>query len=115
MLERFQQQFQTDYSSILQRVYKDPLPNRYLASYTTFLSANRVHYMIENIIYDGRSDFFFTHLSKYTETWTLPVHFTGSIAWYFKDVLSAICQSLELQLGSVVQSPIEGLVNYHNS
>jgi glucosamine kinase len=114
MLERFQQQFQTDYNAILQRVYKEPLPNRYLASYTTFLSANRGHYMIENIIEDGLSDFFFTHLYKYTETWTLPVHFTGSIAWYFKDVLSDICQSLELQLGSVVQSPIEGLVNYHN-
>jgi len=114
MLERFQHQFQTDYNTILQRVYKEPLPNRYLASYTTFLSANRGHYMIENIIEDGLSDFFFTHLYKYTETWTLPVHFTGSIAWHFKDVLLDICQSLELQLGSVVQSPIEGLVKYHN-
>ncbi len=115
MLERFQQQFKTDYNAILQRVYKEPLPNRYLASYTTFLSANRGHYMIENIIEDGLSDFFFTHLYKYTETWTLPVHFTGSIAWHFKDVLRNICHSLELQLGNVIQSPIEGLVKYHNN
>ena len=115
MLERFQQQFQTDYNTILQRVYKDPLPNRYLASFTTFLSANRGHYMIENIIEDGLTDFFFTHLYKYTETWTQPVHFTGSIAWHFRDTLANICQSLELQLGPIVQAPIEGLVSYHNS
>lgn len=114
MLERFQEQYATDYNTILQQVYKEPLPNRYLASFTTFLSANRGHYMVENIIEDGLSDFFFTHLYKYTETWTLPVHFTGSIAWHFKDVLSTICHSLELQLGTIIQAPIEGLVNYHN-
>jgi len=114
MLERFQQQFQTDYNTILQQVYKEPLPNRYLASFTTFLSANRGHYMIENIIEDGLTDFFFTHLYKYRETWTQPVHFTGSIAWHFRDTLANICQSLELQLGTIVQAPIEGLVSYHN-
>lgn len=114
MLERFQQQYQTDYRTILQHVYKAPMPNRYMASFTTFLSANRGHFMIENIIEDGLADFFFTHLYKYTETWTLPVHFTGSIAWHFKDVLSTICHSLELQLGTIVQAPIERLANYHN-
>jgi glucosamine kinase len=114
MLERFQEQYKTDYSTILHQVYKEPMPNRYLASFTTFLTANRGHYMIENIIEDGLTDFFFTHLYKYREIWTQPVHFTGSIAWHFKDVLSTICHSLELQLGTIVQAPIKGLVSYHN-
>jgi glucosamine kinase len=114
LLHRFNVKYQTTYPEILQKVYKSPLPNRYLASFAPFLSENRGHYMIENIIEDGISEFFFTHLYKYAETWTHPIHFTGSIAWYFKDVLEELCQSFELQLGRVLKGPIEGLVAYHN-
>jgi glucosamine kinase len=114
LIHKFKLKFKTSYAEILQRVYKSPLPNRYLASFAPFLSENRGHYMIENIIEDGISDFFFTHLYKYAETWTHPLHFTGSIAWHFKDVVQDLCHSFELQLGRVLQSPIDGLVEYHN-
>jgi glucosamine kinase len=113
LMQQFQENYRTDYPHILDHVYKQPQPNRYLASFTTFLTANRGHFMIENIIEDGLNDFFFTHLYKYTETWTLPIHFTGSIAWYFKDVLEQLCHAMELQLGNVIKAPIEGLVAYH--
>jgi glucosamine kinase len=113
LMQQFQEKYRTDYTTILQQVYQQPQPNRYLASFTTFLTANRGHYMIENIIEDGLNDFFFVHLYKYAETWTLPIHFTGSIAWHFRDVLDTLCHAMELQLGHVVKAPIEGLVAYH--
>jgi hypothetical protein len=69
--------------------------------------------MVENILEDGLSDFFMTHLYKYRETWSLPIHFTGSIAWHFKDKLKEICNSFELQLGKVLQAPMDGLIQYH--
>ena len=113
LMQQFQERYRTDYPHILDNVYKQSQPNRYLASFTTFLTANRGHFMIENIIEDGLNDFFFTHLYKYTETWTLPIHFTGSIAWHFQDVLEHLCHTMELQLGKVIKAPIEGLVAYH--
>jgi len=114
LMHKFNLKFNTGYTQIVHNVYKEPLPNRYLASFTTFLSENRGHYMIENIIEDGLSDFFFNHLYKYTETWTMPIHFVGSIAFYFKDVLQDLCNSFELQLGKVIKAPIDGLVEYHS-
>jgi glucosamine kinase len=114
LMHKFKLKFNTDYTEILRRVYKEPLPNRYLASFAPFLSENRGHYMIENIIEDGLSDFFFTHLYKYNETWTLPIHFVGSIAFYFKDVLQELCGSFELQLGKVIKAPMDGLIEYHS-
>jgi len=69
--------------------------------------------MVENILEDGLSDFFMTHLYKYPETWLWPIHFTGSIAWYFKDKLHEICNGFEMQMGTILQAPIEGLVQYH--
>lgn len=113
LMERFHAAFHTNSNEILSAVYKKPLPNRYLASYAVFLSDNRGHYMIENILEDGINDFFFNHISKYRESWTMPIHFVGSIASVFKDVLQNICNMYELQLGKVMKKPMEGLVKFH--
>lgn len=114
LMHRFRLKFNTSYREILQQVYKEPWPNRYLASFAPFLSENRGHFMIENIIEDGLTDFVTTHLFKYPETWTLPVHFVGSIAWHFRDMLAQVCEACELNLGKVLQSPMQGLIQYHS-
>ncbi|MGQ0739883.1 MAG: N-acetylglucosamine kinase [Bacteroidota bacterium] len=111
---RFDLTYTTNTAEILENVYKKPLPNRYLASYAKFLAENRGHYMIENIIEDGLNDFFFNHLCKYREIWTLPVHFTGGVAFGFKDVLQQLCASYEFEPGKVIKAPMEGLIDYHS-
>ena len=110
---RFEKRFHTSQPEILDRVYKQPLANRYLASFAIFLAENRGHYMIENIIEDGLNDFFFTHLYKFRESWTMPIHFIGSIAFGFRDVLQELCNTYELELGKVIKSPMKGLIEYH--
>ena len=114
LMDRFNAKFKTGNNQILEAVYKKPLPNRYLASFAIFLAENRGHYMVENIIEDGFNDFFFNHLYKYRESWILPINFAGSIAYGFKDVLSEMCNSYELQLGTVLKKPMDGLVKYHS-
>lgn len=113
LVARFDAKYVTNASEILENVYKKPLPNRYLATFTMFLAENRGHYMIENIIEDGINDFFFTHLCKYKEAWNLPINFVGSVANGFKDVLQQLCQSYEFELGTVLKNPMQGLVEYH--
>lgn len=110
---RFDQEFHTTPHDILDHVYKQPLPNRYLASFALFLDQNRGHYMVENIIEDGLHEFFYNHIYKYRESWKGPVHFVGSVAWMFRDVLQELCTMYELQLGRVIHRPIEGLALFH--
>lgn len=110
---KFIARFVTNDSEILEAVYHKPLPNRYLASFAIFLAENREHYMIENIIEDGINDFFFTHVITYRESQSLPVHFTGGIAFGFKDVVEQLCDSYGLQKGTILKSPMEGLITYH--
>jgi len=114
LMDRFTAKFNTSSYEILDAVYKKPLPNRYLASFAIFLAENRGHYMVENIIEDGFNDFFFNHIYKYRESWTLPINFIGSVAYGFKDVLKEMCTSYELQLGKVLQKPMDGLIKYHS-
>lgn len=111
---KFEEKYTSSAAEILDNVYKKPLPNRYLAGFTLFLAENRGHYMVENILEDGLNDFFFQHLCKYREVWTLPVSFAGSVAYGFKDVLKQLCQSYEFDLGTILKNPMDGLVKYHS-
>ena len=113
LMDRFNAKYQTNITEILDHVYKKPLPHRYLAGFAGFLAENRGHFMIENILEDGFNDFFFNHIYKYRESWTLPIHFVGSIAYGFRDILKEMCLSYELQLGKVLKNPMEGLIKYH--
>ncbi len=109
----FEKTYNTSMVEILENVYKKPLPNRYLAQFTLFLSGNRGHYMVENIIEDGINEFFFNHLCKYREIWKYPVSFVGSVAYGFRDVIKQLCESYEFQLGVIYKKPMDGLIKYH--
>ena len=113
LMDRFTAKYNITSAEILEAVYKKPLPNRFLSNFVTFLIENRGHYMIENIIEDSLNDFFFIHIYKYSQSWTMPIHFVGSVAHGFKDVLKEMCNSFELQLGTVIKNPMDGLIKYH--
>jgi N-acetylglucosamine kinase-like BadF-type ATPase len=113
LMDRFNAKYNTTSFDILAAVYKGPLPNRYLAEYAGFLAENRGHFMIENIVEDSFSSFIFNHVYKYRESWTLPIHFIGGVAYGFRDMLRSVCQGYELQLGKVLKQPMEGLIEYH--
>ena len=111
---QFNEKYGVSKDDILNSVYKQPYPNRYLANFTHFLSENRGHYMIENILEDGINDFFFTHLNKYSQSWVTPINFTGSVAFTFKDVIKDLCQSYQLEMGKIIKAPMTELVKYHS-
>lgn len=114
LMNAFEQKYHLDRASILNQVYKEPLANRYIAQFTEFLVENRGHYMIENIIEDGLNDFFFTHLNKLNESWLHPIHFVGSVAFGFKDILKQLAQTYEFELGKIMKTPSDGLLAYHH-
>ncbi|MFM2231936.1 MAG: hypothetical protein RJB31_637 [Bacteroidota bacterium] len=113
LMKSFKDHFKTDKNEILQKVYKEPFANRYLASFTIFLSMHRGHFIIENIIEDGLRDFFEQHLGSYPQRFTTPIHFVGSIAFYFKDKIAELCHDFGFKLGVVIKQPMDGLVDYH--
>jgi N-acetylglucosamine kinase-like BadF-type ATPase len=110
---KFDRKYKVQPVDILEHVYRKPLANRYMATFSLFLSENRKHYMIENIIEDGLNDFFFNHLIKYKETSAMPVSFVGGVAYGFKDVLQQLCITYDMKLGKVLKNPMKGLIEYH--
>ena len=113
LMHAFESKYPINKDQILDAIYKQPLPNRYMASFSEFLSEHRGHYMIENIIEDGINDFFFALLNKLNESWLYPIHFAGSVAYIFRDVIKQLATAYELEIGTIVKSPMEGLIAFH--
>ena len=111
--KKFEAKYSNSLDEILENVYKKPFPNRYLAQYASFIFENRGNFMIENIAEDVLNDFFINHLLRYKEVWKTPVHFTGSVAFFLKDILENLCYQYELKLGNIIQRPMKGLVKFH--
>ncbi len=109
----FEMRFGNDIKQIINTLYHQPNPNRYLASFVTLLKENRGHYMVENIIEDCLNDFFHTSILKHRNSWNLPLYFSGSVAYEFRDVLQNLCGQYELEIGEVIKSPMDGLIKYY--
>lgn len=97
---------------ILERVYRQPLANRFLASLTPFLSKHREVPEVHALLVESFVDFFVRNVKQYRRPW-LPIHFVGSIANVFKAELKEAAESLGMELGCILKSPMEGLVKYH--
>lgn len=111
--DAFIHKYGDDLTVVLDRVYRHPLPNRYVASYAEFLKDHRGHFMVENILEDSFLEFFNANILKYRESWVYPINFIGSIAHTFKDVLKNTADHYGLALGTISKSPMEGLVQFH--
>ena len=111
--EEFLAEYQLTQEIILEKVYRQPLANRFLASLTPFLSKHREVPEIHRLLVESFTDFFVRNVKQYRRPW-LPIHFVGSIANAFSAELKEAAESLGMELGTIMQSPMEGLVKYHS-
>ena len=114
--EAIRDEFLTEYGLtqeiILEKVYRQPLANRFLASLTPFLSKHREVPEVHNLLVESFVAFFVRNVKQYRRPW-LPIHFVGSIACAFSSELKEAAESLGMELGTIMRSPMEGLIKYH--
>lgn len=111
----FKKDYTIDKEIVIRHVYQRPLPNIYLSSFTAFMSRHRGHPFIETMLNEGIEIFFDTHLKPYPDHTKYPSHFVGSTAWYFRDVIEAVCKKHNVQVGKVLAHPIGELLKYIQS
>lgn len=113
--EAFFAEFGLTPAMIMEKVYKQPFPNRFLASLSPFLIRHIENPAIYNLVSNSFRGFFARNVMQYDCRQDHPVHLIGSIAWYYQDILRDIAREFGLRLGTVVQSPVHGLILYHSS
>ncbi|MDE6612491.1 MAG: ATPase [Muribaculaceae bacterium] len=110
---RFLDEYDLDLLGIIKRVYKEPQPNRFLASVTPFLSKNIAVPEIHELVLNSFRAFFRRNIKQYEAYTRLKVNFIGSIAFHFRTVLEEAAAAEGCTIGDIVKSPMEGLIRYH--
>ena len=101
-----------DESTLIERVYRKPLANRFLASLTPFLHDHLDDAKVRKVVVDEFVRFFHRNVRHYERPY-LTVNFAGSIAWWFAEELKEAASIAGYKMGKIIQKPLEGLVEYH--
>jgi glucosamine kinase len=100
---------------ILNNVYKKHMPSKYLASLSLFISKHKNNEFIKSLLVSCFEEFFTHQISKYTDSKKYPVNTVGSIGFNYKEFLEIAAKNKGYTLGTIIKSPIEGLVKFHQN
>lgn len=109
----FTDEYHLTQADIMERVYRQPFPNRFLASLSPFLAAHLDEPALKELVVDSFRTFLRRNVLAYDGCRQLPVHFCGSVAWHYREALAEALQAERLTLGEILKSPMEGLVRFH--
>lgn len=98
--------------SIINKVYREPLANRFLASTASFIHEHLDYEPLRDLVVSNFRTFFQHNLIQYQRR-DLPVHAVGSIAFHFQEELREAAEQEGFFLGTILSAPMEGLVKYH--
>lgn len=99
--------------NILDSVYKQPFPSRYLAAFMPFVHTHRSEPAIQSLLNRQFGLFFQRNIAPLQTDTPQPVHLVGSVAHYFREELEANAARHHLFLSGIVQSPLQGIARYH--
>ncbi len=111
---KFKQEYNLDANYLKKNIYNSAQPNAFLASYSVFMSENYNERYIKKLLKRGFDLFMREEMQaykKYKEDF--PVHFVGSIAYFYQKELKESVKEAGWQLGKIIRKPLDELVKYH--
>lgn len=112
--DAFLDEYHLTLPEILDKVYKQPAPNRFLASFVPFLHKNLWNPYIFSLVLKELTRFVKRNVAMYKGAHSVDVCFTGSIACHFERVLREAVASQGYRVTRISRSPMEGLIAYHS-
>jgi len=113
IVEKLESRFDVSKAVVLENVYQNEKAGNYLAGFGRFIFQYIKDPFLYQMVYRGFELFFEKNVMKYTSYQDYAIHFTGSIAYYFSDILRQVANDKGITLKNVIESPIAGLTLYH--
>lgn len=98
---------------IIDKVYKQANANVFLASHAVVMSESPDKQFMNELAFDGFSEFFEYHVCCFENYKSYPVSFVGSIAYFHEDVLRKVAAKFGNEFGVINRSPGPKLLEYH--
>jgi len=110
---RFFERFKLGKDEILDAVYKQPNPNRFLASFSKFIYQNMKEQFVIDLVAGCFNQFFDKHICKYQQYKEVKLSCVGSVAFYYSNILRAVAANKGVNIDTIIETPIAGLTLYH--
>jgi glucosamine kinase len=115
LAKQFKARFPLTREEFLEKVYQQEKPSAFLASFAKFIFQHLKDPYCYKLIYDSFSEFYENNVMQYDNYKSLKVHFTGSISFYFSDILRQVANDKGITVKNILEGPIAGLTLYHKS
>lgn len=113
MKDKFMKQFNLTYADIIDKVYRQPYPSRFLSGISPFVLQNINNQSIYRIAMRSFNDFFERNIMQYDIN-NNSVNFVGSIGWHYSEFIIEAASHKNIKVGKIEQSPMMGLIKYHS-
>jgi glucosamine kinase len=113
LANQFHARFPLSREEFLEKVYQEEKPSAFLASFAKFIFQHLKEPYCYNLIYSSFAEFYENNVMQYENYQNLKVHFTGSIAFYFSDILRQVANDKGITVKNILEGPISGLTLYH--
>jgi len=110
----FEEQYPITKEQVIESIYKKPEGNKYIASFTKFLSGADITWR-KAILHEVFDSFLQTRVLYYHVSTDIPVNFVGSIAFHFQTELKEILDKYKLHSKNIIQKPLDALIEYHKT
>lgn len=110
IIQRFNDKYHLTAADIIDRVYRQPKPNTFLASFVPFLQENLSEPAIYSLVKEGFRRFLCRNVKQYDGWNQLPIGFNGSIALIYRQPLEEVMREEGMKIGKIIQAPIDGLI-----
>ena len=111
--ESFETNFETNLSIIKEHIYNSSRANAYLAEFFPFISENKNHYLIQELICKALDNFFSIHVRCFENYKEVDINFIGSVAYHLSDHIHTAAERYNCKVNDIVKNPIDNLVRYH--
>jgi glucosamine kinase len=113
LARQFKQRFPMTREEFLEKIYQQEKPSTFLATFSKFIFQHLKEPYCYQLVYKGFSDFFENNVMKYPGYKDTRVHFVGSIAFYYSNLLRQVASDKGIIVKNILETPIAGLTLFH--
>ena len=111
LLQLFYAEEQLDYDTLIRRIYREPMGNRFLASFTRFIARHAERPELTELVREAFRSFVERNLRHYPAD--AEVSALGGVAFHFEKQLREVLTECGYRAGRIADTPDEGLLHYH--
>lgn len=106
----FEKEFAIDTAALIRKIYREPAPNRFMASLAPFIAARLPHPAIHSFCKSCFNTFFKNQIHYFAEYQKYTLNIIGSVGFHFQEVIRECAAENNVTTGLINASPMPALV-----